>query len=127
MVTNPFGLGGPGLTPEQVAELASLQKKQSKQSQTTPAEFVKLPYEQTLAAAGRIRNAQLAVLVELAHQRFKTHENPVSLDNKTLEGDGDRAPLSPSAHQRRDMPTADLAPLASQQVAQQPTARKGEL
>jgi hypothetical protein len=88
MVTNPFGLGGPGLTPEQVAELASLQKKQSKQSQTTPAEFVKLPYEQTLAAAGRIRNAQLAVLVELAHQRFKTHENPVSLDNKTLEAVG---------------------------------------
>jgi len=30
-------------------------------------------------------------------------------------------------HQRRHMPAADLAPLGSQQVAQQPTAGEGEL
>ena len=30
-------------------------------------------------------------------------------------------------HQRRDMPAADLAPLGSQKVAQQPTSGEGEL
>jgi hypothetical protein len=83
MATDPFDSGGLRLTPEQVAEL---QKKQSKpRPRRSSVEFVMLPYEQTLAAAGRARNAQLAVLVELAHQRFTTHENPVSLASKALE------------------------------------------
>ena len=42
------------------------------------------PYEQFLAAAGRTRNIQLAVLIELAHLRFKTHKNTVELGNKAL-------------------------------------------
>jgi hypothetical protein len=91
MATDPFDSGGPRLTPEQVAKLASLQKKRSNpptRSRASGVEFVKLPYAQVLAAAGQARNTQLAVLVELAHQRFKTHENPVPLDNKALEAIG---------------------------------------
>ncbi|MFY9769410.1 MAG: hypothetical protein WAK04_04135 [Xanthobacteraceae bacterium] len=89
MATDPFDLKNLRLPPEQVAELAPLQKKQSKsRSGASGVEFVMLPYEQTLAAAGRARNAQLAVLVELAHRRFATHENPVLLTNKILEAVG---------------------------------------
>jgi hypothetical protein len=89
MATDPFDSSKLGLSPEQIVELASLQKKPSKsRSRLSDVEFVMLPYEQTLAAAGQARNIQLAVLVELAHLRFKTHENPVALDNKALEAVG---------------------------------------
>ena len=50
--------------------------------------FVTLDYERTLAAAGRLRNAPLAVLVELAHQSFKTHRNIVPLSNAKLRSVG---------------------------------------
>ena len=75
------------LSSEQIAELASLQKKPSKQTKRpriSDIEFVMFPYEQFLTAAGRARNIQLAVLIELAHLRFKTHKNTVELDNKVL-------------------------------------------
>jgi hypothetical protein len=85
MATDPFDPSNHRLTPECVAELTPLQKKQSKpRPRASSVEFVMLPYEQTLAAAARARNTQLAVLVELTHQRFKTHENPISFDNKVL-------------------------------------------
>ena len=77
------------LTPEQVAELAPLQKKVSR-PRPARAKFVQLPYELTLQAAGKLQNAQLAVLVELAHLRFKTHENPVPLTNTALRAAGIR-------------------------------------
>jgi hypothetical protein len=88
MTINPFDSDGFRLTPEQVTNLTPLQKKQSKRLQRSNVEFVMLPYEQTLRAAGQAKNALLAVLVELAHQRFTTHENPVPLANKALEAVG---------------------------------------
>jgi hypothetical protein len=88
MATDPFDTSRLGLTPEQIAELASLQKKPSKHPRTAPTEFVKFPYEQLLRAGGRLGNTQLAILIELAHLRFKTHENPVPLGNKVLEAVG---------------------------------------
>jgi hypothetical protein len=90
MVDDPFEFDRLSLTPEQIAELAPLQKKPPKQSRTasTEPEFVKFPYEQILRAGGRLGNAQLAILVELTHLRFKTHRDQVELDNKALEAVG---------------------------------------
>ena len=53
-----------------------------------PEAFVMLPYERTLATAGRLGNAPLAVLVELAYQAFKTHRNVVPLANAALRSVG---------------------------------------
>jgi hypothetical protein len=82
-------LGELALTPEQVAELAPLQKvSQPRQARSARAKFVKLPYEQTLLAAGELQHAQLAVLVELSHLMFKMHQNPVPLSNTALRSAG---------------------------------------
>ena len=73
------------LTPEQIAELTTLQKlTQLRERRRSRTKFIMLPYEQTLAASGRLQNAQLAVLVEIAHQIFKTHQNPAPLPNTAL-------------------------------------------
>jgi hypothetical protein len=86
---NPFAL-----TPEDIAELAPRQKKSSpskpasRSARRSQTKFIMLPYEQTLAAAGRLGNAPLAVLVELAHQVFKTHQNTVPLTNAALRSVG---------------------------------------
>jgi hypothetical protein len=88
MTNNPFDSDEFRLTPEQIAKLTPQQKKQVKRRSRSSVEFVRLPYEQTLAAAGQAKNALLAVLVELDHQRFVTHENPVSLASKALEAVG---------------------------------------
>ena len=53
-----------------------------------PKPSCKLPYERTLAAAGRLGDAPLAVLVELAYQAFKTHRNVVPLANAALRSVG---------------------------------------
>jgi hypothetical protein len=45
---------------------------------------------QTLGLAGRLRDAPMAVLVELAYQAFKTHKNPVPLTNAALRSVGIR-------------------------------------
>jgi hypothetical protein len=58
--------------------------------------FVILDYERTLAAAGQLRNAPLAVLLELAHQSFKTHRNTVPLSNVRFRPIG----ISPDAKVR---------------------------
>ena len=76
------------LTPEQVAELAPLQRVSQPKPRLARAKFVQLPYEETLQAAGELQNSQLAVLVELAHSRFKMHQNPVPLSNKALRAAG---------------------------------------
>ena len=57
---------------------------------------MKLPYERTLAAAGRLGDAPLAVLIELAYQAFKTHRNVVPLANAALRSVG----VSPDAKVR---------------------------
>jgi hypothetical protein len=78
------------LAPETLAELAEA-RKQAQLKRVRPARpeaFVKLPYERTLAAAGRLGNAPLAVLVELAYQAFKTHRNVVPLANAALRSVG---------------------------------------
>jgi hypothetical protein len=88
MATDLFDSDGFRLTPEEIAKMTPLQKKQSKRLQRSNIEFVMLPYEQTLAAAAQAKSGLLAVLVELAHLRFTTHRNPVLLPNKTLEAAG---------------------------------------
>jgi hypothetical protein len=77
------------LTPEQAAELMPLQKhSQPRERRRSRTKFIMLPYEHTLAAAGRLQNAQLAVLVEIANQVFKTRQNPTPLPNAALRAAG---------------------------------------
>jgi hypothetical protein len=96
---DPFDQNRLALTPEQIVELAPLQKKPAKPRSTQSVRpvrlatrrtgrFVQLPYEQALAAAGQIRSAPLAVLIELSYRVFKTQQNPVTLANKTLRSVG---------------------------------------
>jgi hypothetical protein len=83
MDDDPFDLKRLRIDP---AELAPMRKKpEPKRSQ---AEFVKFPYERVLSTAGRIGDAPLAVLVELAHQSFKTHRKQVPLTNVALRSVG---------------------------------------
>jgi hypothetical protein len=85
-----FDPGAVALTPQTLAELAEA-RKQAQLKRVRPARpepFVKLPYERTLAAAGRLGNAPLAVLVELAYQAFKTHRTVVPLANAALRSVG---------------------------------------
>lgn len=95
MSDDPFDLTKLKLTLEQSAELTPLQKKpkskpRSGRSAHRPAgtKFIQLPYERTLAAAGRLGNAPLAVLIEVAHLAFKAHQKPVRLANKALRAIG---------------------------------------
>jgi hypothetical protein len=82
------------LTPEQAAEHAPLQKKpepkrpRSAARRPAGARFVQLPYERTLAAAGQLGYAPLAVLIEVAFLAFKAHQKPVPLANKALRAAG---------------------------------------
>jgi hypothetical protein len=95
MSDEPFDLGRLKLTPEQTAELAPLQKKPNLKPRpglsarrSVGTKFVQLPYERTLAAAGRLGNAPLAVLTEVAYLAFKAHQKPVRLANKALQAAG---------------------------------------
>ena len=79
------------LSPKQIVDFAPLQKKSNSarsRKRSGKAKFVMLPYEQILAAAGKLENATLAVLVELAHRRFKRHQNKVLLANEALAAVG---------------------------------------
>ena len=58
--------------------------------------FVQLDYERTLVVAGKLQNAHLAVLIELAYQSFKTHRNTVLLPNTRFRSVG----ISPDAKVR---------------------------
>jgi hypothetical protein len=89
MVEDDFDFTACRLTPERLAEIQKLQSERSgkRPRPARPGAFVKLPYEQTLAAASR-RDASLAVLVQLAFQAFKTHRNQVLLANATLRSVG---------------------------------------
>jgi hypothetical protein len=97
---DPFDLSKMALDAKLIAELAPFQKtsaaKPKRQSSRAKAEFVQLPYEGTLAAAGQLKCAPLAVLVELAYQVFKTHKREVPLTNSTLR----RIGISPKAKLR---------------------------
>ena len=64
-------------------------------TQTQRWTFVKLPYESAMAIAGR-RDASLAVLIELAHLRFRRRESIVPLGNAALRAVG----ISPDAKVR---------------------------
>ena len=81
-----FNLAAFRLTPEAIAEIDEARKRAppKRSRKAKPGTFVMLPYEQTLAAAGRLRDAPMAVLVELAYQEFKMHKNPVLLSNAGL-------------------------------------------
>jgi hypothetical protein len=53
------------------------------------AEFVMLPYAQTMRAVGKVKSsAALAVMVELAYQVFKTHKSEVVLSNAMMRSVG---------------------------------------
>jgi hypothetical protein len=87
--TDPFDLAKLKLTPEQITKLAPFQKKsepkpRAPRSARRPigGRFVQLPYAP--AAAGRLKNPQLAVLIEIGYLAFKTHGKPVPLANKAL-------------------------------------------
>jgi hypothetical protein len=89
---DPFDLSKMALDAKLIAELAPFQKtsaaKPKRQSSRVKAEFVMLPYERTLAAAGGMKCAPLAVLIELAYQRFKTKKSEVVLTNSALRSIG---------------------------------------
>jgi hypothetical protein len=86
---DPFDMNKLALNAEQIAELAPFQKKSEvKPRRRSRTKFVMLPYEQTLAAAGHLKSAPLAVLVELAHQMFKTKKSSVTLTNSALRSVG---------------------------------------
>lgn len=90
---HPFDMSKIALNAEQIAALMPFQKtsaspKPKRQSRRTEVEFAMLPYKQTLAAAGHTGCAVLAVLIELNHQVFVTHKNPVALTNSALRSVG---------------------------------------
>jgi hypothetical protein len=94
MNDDPFDLAKLKLTAEQITELAPFQKKSKskprlprsrRQAGTT---FIKLPYERALAAAGRLGNAPMAVLIEIGYLAFKAHGKLVPLANKALRAAG---------------------------------------
>jgi hypothetical protein len=72
----------------QAARAAAEGPRKLKRRAEKGAKFVMLPYQQTLAAAGRMKCAVLAVLVELAYQRFKTRKGEVVLSNSALRSIG---------------------------------------
>lgn len=79
---DPFDLSKMTLDARLIAELAPFQKTSAVKPKRRPrpkSEFVQLPFEQILAAAGFLKNTQLAVLMALANREFKTHKNPVRL------------------------------------------------
>jgi hypothetical protein len=90
---DPFDLAKLKLTPEQIAKLAPFQK-QPKSKPRAPrsarrvagGRFVQLPYAP--AAAGRLRNPQLAVLIEIGYLAFKAHGKPAPLANRALQAAG---------------------------------------
>ena len=88
---DPFDLSKMALDADLIAELTPFQKTTAakpKRRSRVKARFVMLPYEQTLAAAGPMKCAVLAVLIELAHQMFKTKKSEVMLSNAVLRSVG---------------------------------------
>jgi hypothetical protein len=94
MSNDPFDLANFTLTPEQIAQLAPFQKQPKSKPQLSrsrrPAgtRFIQLPYERALAAAGRLKHAPMAVLIEVGYLAFKAHGKPVPLANKALRAVG---------------------------------------
>lgn len=91
--SDAFDLGVLALTPERLAELAPTQKQshprpRKRLPSAKPEAFVMLPYERTLAAAGRLGDAPLAVLIEIGYRAFKAHRKQVPLANATLQSVG---------------------------------------
>jgi hypothetical protein len=85
MGAGEFDLDALRLTPEKLAEL---QRKAQPTKKSESETFMKLPYRRTLAAAGRLGDAPMAVMVELAHQAFRTHRKRVPLGNAALRAVG---------------------------------------
>jgi hypothetical protein len=94
----PFDIEKLLLSPEMVVSMNEAWRRlQAEHRQASKAgHFVKLPYEQTLVAAGKLGSSELAVLVELAYQAFRTHKTEVPLPNKALRSVG----VSPDAKVR---------------------------
>jgi hypothetical protein len=90
MSSDSFDLNKFKLSPEQVAQLAPLQKKSAPKARAPRSQrqagtpFVQLPYRRALAVAGRLGVAPMAVLIEIGYLAFKAHGKPVPLANKTL-------------------------------------------
>lgn len=96
MTVRPFDAKELQLTKELQEELFAAQAARAakegprklKRRTEKGAEFAMLPYGQTLAAAGWMKCAPLAVLIELSYQVFKTHKLEVVLSNSTLRSIG---------------------------------------
>ena len=94
MSDDPFDLAKLKLTPEQITKLAPFQKQPKPKPQLprprrqAGTRFIQLPYERALAAAGRLGNVPMAVLVEIAYLAFKAHGKPVPLANRALRTAG---------------------------------------
>lgn len=88
----------------QAARAAAQTGKRLKRRSRT--KFVMLPYGPTMQAAGKMNDATLAVMVELAYLVFKTRNSEVVLNNAVLSGVG----ISRWAKQRalRKLKTAGL-------------------
>jgi hypothetical protein len=84
-MNDPFDLSKMALNAEMITKLMPFQKTAAaKPKRRRRVEFVMLPYDQTMAAAGAMKDATLAVMVELAHQVFKAHKREVVLSNYAL-------------------------------------------
>jgi len=81
--SDPFDPANFRLDDEAVkASAEAAAKKVAKKPAREP--FVQLPYETLLRAAGAMRCALLAIILELDHLVFRTHRNPVELTNTPL-------------------------------------------
>jgi hypothetical protein len=88
---DPFDMGKMALDAKTIAELMPFQKSSAskpRRQARAKAKFVILPYEQALAAAGQMKCAPLAVLIELAYQIFKHKQSRVALTNSALRSIG---------------------------------------
>jgi hypothetical protein len=100
MSDDPFDVANCILTPEQVAELAPLQKKSeagkssrpgtrgrrkaTKMSRRRPETWAKIPHRQGFELAKRAGNPMLAVLLALEVAIYAAHSNRIKLTNGLL-------------------------------------------
>ena len=58
-------------------------KRAAPKRSRTDETFARIPYHRVTQAYGKLSAAALHVVIELDHQHFQTHENPVRLSNQT--------------------------------------------
>jgi hypothetical protein len=76
-----------GIPPDVAAAFMAATAADPRVPRVKDGTFVKLPYESARIIAGR-RDASMAVLIELAHLRFRRRESVVPLGNAALQSVG---------------------------------------